>query len=292
VRTIMVIGANGFLGSSIVNYFGKKHKVIALFNKHILRFPGTTHFNYNLSDRDYMKRIISLTKPDTIIYCAGINDFVECAKNQRMAEAVNSYGPTLISSAADTVQHRFIYLSTAFVYDGKRGNYLETDVVLPQSAFGKYKLAGENYVRSKFMTYTVMRLSPVYGLGTIYHPSQFDQIRMKLQRGERVELPQNEMHSFLFVDIAMRGLEWVITQESRNRTYNLGGLTKVTWFDFGKLIAESFGFNPDLVMPAKGNFEEDVDFSLNGTDLVRLSQVDPLIMEQGLDLLKQQLIRR
>ena len=115
---------------------------------------------------------------------------------------------------------------------------------------------------------------------------------MKLQRGERVELPQNEMHSFLFVDIAMRGLEWVITQESRNRTYNLGGLTKVTWFDFGKLIAESFGFNPDLVMPAKGNFEEDVDFSLNGTDLVRLSQVDPLIMEQGLDLLKQQLIRR
>lgn len=292
MRTIMVIGANGFLGASIVNHFRKKHKVIATFNRNILRFPGVTHFNYNLSDRDYMKRIITLTKPDTIIYCAGVNDFLECARNPRLSEAVNAYGPVVLASASDTVQHRFIYLSSAYVYDGRRGNYLETDVVLPQSAYGKNKLAGENYVRSKFMTYTVVRFSPVYGLGTIYHPSQFDEIRMKLQKGERVELPQNEMHSFLSVDIAMKGLEWIIMQESRNRTYNLGGLTKVTWFDFGTILAETFGFDPTLIVPAKGSFEEDVDFSLNGTDLVKLSQIDPLILEQGFDLLKQQLIRR
>lgn len=287
----MVIGANGFLGASVVNYFRKKHKVIATFNKHILRFPGLTHFNYNLSDRDYMKRIISITKPDTIIYCAGINDFMECGKNPRMAEAVNGYGPVVISSAADTVQHRFIYLSSAYVYDGRRGNYTETDTVLPQSGYGKNKLSGENYVRSKFLTYTVLRMSPVYGLGTIYHPSKFDLIRMKLQRGERVELPQNEMHSFLYVDVAMKGLEWIITQESRNRTYNLGGLTKVNWFDYGIMIAEAFGFDTSLVVPAKGDFEEEVDFSLNGSDLVKQSQVDPLILEQGLDLLKQHLVR-
>lgn len=291
MKTILVVGANGFIGSNLVNYLKKRHRVVAAFNKHIIRFPGVSHYMYLLNDRDYMKRMIMIVKPDVIVYCAGINDFVECHKKPRVAEAVNSFGPVVISAASDTVPHRFIYLSTAYVYDGRKGNFSEGDVVLPQTTFGKGKLAGENYVRSKFLTYTILRFSPIFGIGSIYHPSVFDKMRIKLERGERVELPKNEVHSFLSMSVALRAIEWAATGETANHTYNLGGLTKLSWFDFGVLAAESLGFDSSLVVPAKGNFEEDVDFSLNGSDLVRQLQIDPLILEQGLDLLKQQLVR-
>ncbi|MEW6055439.1 MAG: sugar nucleotide-binding protein [Bdellovibrionota bacterium] len=292
MKTILVIGASGFIGSNVVNYLRKRHKVVAAFSRNILRFPGVSHFLYTLNDRDYMKRMIMLVKPDVIIYCAGVTDFVECAKKPRVAEAVNSFGPVVVAGASDTISHRFIFLSSAYVYDGRKGNFSEGDVVLPQTNFGKGKLAGENYVRSKFLTSTILRLSPVFGLGSLYHPSPFDRIRIKLERGQQVELPQNEIHSFLSINVALQAIEWAATSETQNRTYNLGGLTKLSWYEFGLLIAESFGFDPNLIVARPGQFDTEVDFSLNGSDLVRQLQIDPLILEQGLDLLKQELVCR
>jgi dTDP-4-dehydrorhamnose reductase len=290
MKTVLVIGASGFMGSNIVNHLRKRHRVVAAFNRNIIKYPGLSHYMYVLNDRDYMKRMITIVKPDVIIYCAGINDFVECHKKPRVAEAVNSFGPVVISAASDTVPHRFVFLSSAYVYDGRKGNFSEGDVVLPQTGYGKSKLAGENYVRSKFLSYTILRFSPVFGIGSIYHPSLFDRIRIRLERNERVELAKNEVHSFLSMGIALRAVEWAVTGETTNKTYNLGGLTKLSWFDFGVMVAESLGLDSSLVVPAKGNFDEDVDFSLNGSELVRTLQIDPLILEQGLDLLKQQMV--
>lgn len=291
MKTILVVGASGFIGSNVVAHLRKRHKVIAAFNKNVIRFPGVSHYIYMLNERDYMKRMLTLVRPDVIVYCAGVTDFMECATKPQAAEAVNSFGPVVIAGAADASVQRFIFLSTAYVYDGRKGNFIESDVVLPQTVFGKSKLAGENYVRSKLLNYSILRFSPIYGLGSIFHRSQFDNIRIKLARGEKVELATNEVHSFLSMEVALKAIEWTVTSETLNRTYNLGGLTKLSWFDFGSAIAQSFGFDPSLVVPTHGQFEDEVDFSLNGSEIVRQLQIDPLILEQGLDLLKQQLVR-
>jgi dTDP-4-dehydrorhamnose reductase len=113
---------------------------------------------------------------------------------------------------------------------------------------------------------------------------------MKLERGTRAELPENETHSFLSMDIALKAIEWVITQESKNATYNLGGLTKISLFEYGKLIAETLNFNPNLITPGQAQFQTDVDFSLNGSEIVTQLDIDPLTLEQGLNLLKKQLV--
>ena len=290
MKTILVIGSSGFLGSNIVHYLSKRHKVVAAFNKHVIKYPGITQTVCVLGDRDYMKRMISIVRPDVIIYAAGITDFVQCAKKPRMAELVNSFGPAVISGASDTISHRFIFLSTSYVYDGKKGNFSEVDVVLPQTTFGKSKLAGENYVRSKFLTYSILRFSPIYGSGSLYYPGIVAKIRMKLQRGEKVELSNTEMHSFVSINVALKAIEWAAISENQNKTYNLGGLTKLTWYDFGVMLADSLGFDSNLIVPVKGQFDEPVDFSLNGSELVKQLQIDPLILEQGLDLFKQQLV--
>jgi dTDP-4-dehydrorhamnose reductase len=285
------VGASGFLGSNIVNHLRKRHKVIAAFNRHIIRFPGVSHVLFSLADRDYLKRMLTLFRPDAIVYAAGINDFVECHKRPQHAELVNSHGPAAIAAAADTVPHRFIYLSSAYVFDGRKGNFVESDVVLPGTSFGKGKLTGENYVRSKFLDYTILRFSPIFGIGSIYHPSEFDKMRMRLQRGERIEMATNEIHSFLALSVALKAIEWAIVSETQSKTYNLGGLTKLSWHEFGIMVAESLGFDKNLIVPVKGQFDDNVDFSLNGSELIRRLQIDPLVLEQGLDLLKQQLVR-
>lgn len=286
----MVVGASGFLGSNLVQHLRKKHKVIAAFHRNIIKFPGASHASYSLLEREYMKRVFMLMRPDTVIYCAGINDFVTCAKFPQLADTVNSMGAVSISSAGDTVPHRLIYISSAYVYDGLKGNFAESDVVFPSTQFGKSKLSGENFIRSKSTTFSIFRLSPLIGTGSLYHQSVVDQIRMKLQKGLTVELPNNEIHSFLSVDVAMEAIEWAATQEARNATYNLGGLTKVSWYDFGVMLAEKLGFDPNLIVPGKGHLDQGGDFSLNGSDLLRQLDVDPLLLEQSLDLFQKKLV--
>lgn len=290
MKTVLIIGANGFLGSNLVLHLKRRHKVIAAFHRTKISYPGISHAVYMLKDKDYMKRLVTLSQPDVVVYCAGIDDIVECHSNPKPTEAVNSLGPVVISSAADLAPHRFVYLSTAYIYDGVKGNFSESDIVLPPTNYAKQKIAGENYVRSKFLQSTILRLSPVLGIGNYLHPSLIDKIRMRLQLQQEVELINNEQHSFLSMHVFLQVMDWVIGEETKNKTYNLSGLTKMSYYELGIAFAKKFGFDESLILPKKGLFEKEVDFSLNCSEIVKRLQVNPLIIEESLDLLQQELV--
>ncbi len=289
-KTVLIIGASGYLGSNLVRTLSKKHKVIAAFNQHIVHYAGKSSVVYTLSDREFMKRLFTLMNPDVMVYCAGINDFMECAKKIQLADAVNALGAISLSSAGDTVPHRLIYISSAYVYEGTRGNYDESDPVFPGTQFGKSKLAGENVIKGKATTYTIFRFSPLIGVGSIYYPSIFDKIRMKLQVGERVELPQDEFHNYLSIEKACEAIDWAIVNESKNEIYNLGGLTKLSWYDMGMRFANVLGFDENLIVPGKGQIDLAGDYSLNGSELIRQSNINPLLLEEAFDLFQKNLV--
>ena len=264
-----------------------------MFRKQIVRYEGTSHFVYSFDDRDYIKRLMTVLKPNVIIYAAGINDMLECHLKPKLADMIHSLGPVFFSAAAETVPHRYIYLSTSYVYDGRKGSYVETDVAFTETTLGRSKMAGENYIRGKSPTYTVFRLSPVVGLGSVFHPSFVDRMRNDLAIGKRHEMPENEHHSFLFIDTLLEAVEWAIQHESRNETYNLGGLTKLSTYEFGVELARKLGLDHKLIVPTKGTFKDHafLDFSLNGTKFVKNSQINPLILEESLDLFQKLLVR-
>jgi dTDP-4-dehydrorhamnose reductase len=292
MATVMVVGANGFLGSNIVEGLKNEHKVIALFRKEIMRFKGVSHFTYGIEDRDYLKRLMQILKPDFVIYAAGMNDFMECHLKEKVAEAVNTLGPVVFMGAAETISTRFIFISNSYVFDGSKGSYVEDDVVMADTTMGKTRLGGENYVRNKAQIYTILRCSPVLGIGSYSHTSLFDKMRIALSRGERFELPENEIHSFLSAETLLNAINWIIKNESANETYHLGGLTKLSTFEFGQDLAKSLGLDAKLIIPTRGTFQNKdfLDFSLDSSKFVTNSQIDTLVLEQCLDLFQQKLI--
>jgi len=54
-----------------------------------------------------------------------------------------------------------IFASSEFVFDGKKGNYKETDEVNPILLYGKQKVAIEDYIQSQFKDYLIFRLAKV-----------------------------------------------------------------------------------------------------------------------------------
>ncbi len=294
-KTILVIGGSGFLGSRIAMRLRDNFKVFATFRMNPVQLPGVSCIPFEISDRNWVKRVLYQTEPEVIIYAAGKENVGWCELYPRDAERLHTAGAASLSTMSTILQPKFIYLSDSYVFDGKKGNYKEDDIVLPLTSLGKTKIGGENYIRGKSLNYIVVRTSPVFGRGIGVNKSWLDRLRMKLSRGEKVELSTQEIHSFApisgFLDLMAR----LADSGPKNKILHYGGLTKITTYEFGVEFAKRFGFSPDLVAPAKpqGVRHEVVptyDYSLNSSNVIHTLKTNAFLLEEAFDLLEKEFV--
>ena len=296
IKTVLVVGGSGFVGTHIAKRLREQFRVFATYRSHPTSMQGVTFLPLAVENRVHAKKLIRSIAPQVIVYCAGSNDAAWAEAHPEEADNVHSSGASVLAEASSILQSKFIYLSNSYTFDGKRGNYHETDVALPHHAFGKMKVAGENYVRTKTLNWISIRSSPLIGRGVPLHPSFIDQIRMKLDRGIGVELSDHETHSFASVDGLAEMIAVLADSTQKNRILHYGGLTKLSHYAFAKEFARAFGFPENLVTlpqttePKRG--KDYSDYSLNCSAAVEALKINPLLLEQSFDLLKKQMIPR
>lgn len=299
-KAVLIVGGSGAIGSHLALRLREGYKVFATYHRHPIRIPGVTALPMNVFDRDWAKRIIYVTQPDVVVFTAGKNDVEWAEKNAQDADRIHAGGPVGISTLAAIFQPKFIFLSNSYVFDGNRGNFRESDVVLPPTQLGKSKVAAENYIRGRSLNYVIVRSSPVFGRGTAKNPTPLDLLRYRLERGERVELFGNELHSYAPISGLVELLARVIDGNIRNKYVHYGGLTNVTQVEFAKAFAKKFGYDPEKVIARQMasqhagstavNLADLFDYSLNSSFAVENLKIKPLLLEEGLDLLKKDLI--
>jgi dTDP-4-dehydrorhamnose reductase len=297
IKTVLIIGGSGFIGTHLAQRLREGYKVFATFHKGFTRIPGVTFIPLNIDNRNWVKRLMYSTQPDAVIYAAGNNQFEVAEHNSRYTELMHSAGPAVLASSADILQPRMIYLSNPYVFDGMKGNYHEIDTVLPWSTLGRMKLGGENAIRSKCLNYVILRSSPIFGRGNSGHLSFLDHLRMGLDRNRRIEVSHQELHSFSTTYELCEIIQRLIESGIRNRIMHFGGLTKITHFELAKAFATRFGYDPHLILQKaptqrRNGVAEDFqfDFSLNSTQVAETLKIKPLLLEESLDLINQQLI--
>jgi dTDP-4-dehydrorhamnose reductase len=292
VKCILIIGGSGFIGSHLAMRLREKHKVYATYQYNPLIIPNVTFFPSKLENRDWVKRMIYTIKPDVIIYATGDNDLDRAEKEDRRTEQLHGAGPATVANVSELVHSKFIYISNSYVFDGNRGNYHESDIALPWSVLGKAKVSGENYIRGKCLDYVLIRPTPLYGRGLGHQFTLLDRMRRALDQGLKFELPTQELHGFASVNDFSDMMSHVIDAGVHNRILHFGGVTKVDYYTFGKMFAETFGYDPSLIVQAKkkqqksGNElidEPTMDYSLNCSMMAELLKVKPLDLQESLD---------
>ena len=98
----------------------------------------------NILDINSIERIIKKIKPKILIHCAGLSRPMKIhKKNISKSIDLNIIGSANITKICKKYKIKLIYFSTGYVYEGTRGNYLETDPVKPFNNYGLSKLGGE-----------------------------------------------------------------------------------------------------------------------------------------------------
>ena len=131
-----ITGANGLIGNYLVQTAPK-------FAPH-WRVRALTRDQLDLLDFAAVRREFQKDQPQLIIHCAAVSTIADAQSNPDLARRVNVDVTALLAGLAAEIP--FVFFSSDLVFDGRKGNYVETDAVNPIHVYGETKAAAEQIV--------------------------------------------------------------------------------------------------------------------------------------------------
>jgi len=151
---VMVFGASGLLGQELVKEFSGE-QLIALSSK-----------DADLRDPSRLRAVIRGSRPEWIILAAAYTDVDGCESNRDLAFGVNTQGAIHVAQAARETGSRLIFLSTDYLFDGKKGvPYVASDTRNPISVYGESKAQAEERLLEILPDVCIVRTSWLFGPG-------------------------------------------------------------------------------------------------------------------------------
>ncbi|MDD7703051.1 MAG: dTDP-4-dehydrorhamnose reductase [Lachnospiraceae bacterium] len=161
MKKILLTGCNGQLGRAIQKEYGD---TVEFLRTDFIDAEGITRLD--ISDIDQVMNFARAEKPDAIINCAAFTNVDGCETNEDAAFKANAIGPRNLAIASQETGAKLIHVSTDYVFEGNGTRpYVESDTPNPVSAYGRTKLAGEQFVRDFADRYFILRTAWLYGDG-------------------------------------------------------------------------------------------------------------------------------
>lgn len=139
VDNILITGATGLLGKELVKILKDK------FNNINLHYP--TSKKLNILNLNQLQSYFANNKIDLVIHCAAYTDTKRAEIDLINCMNVNIVGTCNVVSCCAENNIKLVYISTDHVFDGEKGDYINSDYVNPISKYAKSKTAGEFAVK-------------------------------------------------------------------------------------------------------------------------------------------------
>lgn len=254
---VLITGSNGLLGQKLIKFCmnqGLSFKGVSIGPN---RNPECLEKDYqsldltNYTEVDYFFRENEFTH---IIHTAAMTNVDACELNPDLCFEINHKASTYLFDIAQSKNIHFTFLSTDFVFDGKKGDYSEGDVPNPLSAYGRSKwMAEQNIILSPYSNWAISRTIIVYGKGHAINKSNiFSWLINELSQGNQVSLITDHFRAPTWAeDLAEACL--AIVQKNKKGIYHLSGPETLSIYEIGLRVAKYLGVSEDLIIPINSN---------------------------------------
>jgi len=248
---VWVTGAGGLIGHqvAIAAQTPSRHQV-----------AGLTRGDLDLLDSRAVERRFLATSPALVIHCAAISTAGACASHPELARQVNVDVTRRLAELCAEVP--FIFLSTDLVFDGRRGNYVETDAVNPLNLYAETKAEAEQCVLAN-PRHFVIRTSLNAGISPTGDRSFLEQTRRAWEEGKTLKLFTDEFRSPIGAAVTARAI-WALAStvplpppdatasrgpiharatNTGTNLFHVAGTERLNRLQIGELLAEQW---PDL----------------------------------------------
>jgi dTDP-4-dehydrorhamnose reductase len=245
---ILVIGATGMLGKDFVSFFSKLngYEVYAISrNKSfVLPYSNIKIIHIDVTDSELFSSCIKEIDPQIIIHSAALTNIDACEENKDYALWLHSNIIKVISLTCPKA--KFVYISTDSVFNGYEGNYSENDIPDPLNYYATTKYLGEKNTSALMNDYIIVRTN-IYGYHLFEQPSLSEWALSNLKKGQTCT-----GFTDVFFNPVYTGQLTTIVKKLIDINYqgiiNLSSDTFVSKYQFLKMVAEHFGYDPNLIL--------------------------------------------
>lgn len=148
---VIIIGATGMLGSAAYRLFAGSSGFEVVGTIRGLTPPPQLPLGpsarivggVDVTDFDLLIRLFGRERPDVVMNCVGVVKQLDAAKDPLVSIKLNALLPHQLAALCGASRARLVHVSTDCVFDGKKGNYKETDFSDASDLYGRTKYLGE-----------------------------------------------------------------------------------------------------------------------------------------------------
>ncbi len=304
IRTILVTGGCGFIGSNFVRYLLQSHDY-KIINVDKLTYAGnlenlsdiSDHPNYefvrgDIADKALIEGLAS-KEIDAVINLAAESHVDRSIEDPRIFIETNVLGTqALLEAARKYGIHRFVQISTDEVYGslGPRGSFKEMSPLAPNSPYSASKTAADLLVRAYYKT---------YGLATIitrcsnnYGPYQFPEKLIPLMITNALEnkpLPVYgdgmNVRDWIHVEDHCRAIDLIMHRGKEGEIYNIGANNELPNIEIVKIILKRLNKPESLIKFVEDRPGHDLRYAIDSDKLRDELGWDVMYpFEEGIDL--------
>jgi dTDP-4-dehydrorhamnose reductase len=247
-KRLFITGGTGFLGGHLLLQSVGEWEVFASVRSHHPTVPCVHWVKMDLADEKAVLSGFAAAKPDAVIHAGAMSNVDRCETEREKALAVNTQSSALLARLCDNSGARMVFVSSDMVFDGEKGNYLETDPVGPVNYYGETKRIAEEWILAGCSRAVCGRSALIYGVPAIGGTSFSYQILKRLEAGEEIGLFKDQYRSPIPVQsLASALLE--LASSSLTGILHLGGSERIDRYTFGIRIAEMRKYPKSLIKP-------------------------------------------
>ncbi len=231
---VLVTGAAGQLGATMVRELGRDLEVVAL-----------ARAQFELTQERAVLAEVSRWRPNVIVNCAAYNA-VDLAEDEPVtALEVNALAVRTLARAAASVDARLVHYSTDFVFDGTASlPYAEDDTPNPRSVYAASKLLGEWFARDAPRHY-VLRVESLFGGPN--GNSSVDKIVGAILEGRDVRVFVDRTVSPSYVGDVVSATRRLLRLGAPDGLYHCVNSGQVTWLGLAEEVVRVLGRPARLV---------------------------------------------
>jgi dTDP-4-dehydrorhamnose reductase len=271
---LLITGASGYLGRHLVARAGARWR---LSGTHLRGAPPTGLDSRQLEVRDAaaVERLLRELQPQVVLHTA----------YQRDDPSVTIEGTRNLARSCGRLGARLMLVSTDLVFDGRRGQYRESDPTSPVESYGASKVEAEREVLAQGGV--VARTSLIYGFNPL-DPITEKLVVKPLQGGEPSTLFLDELRCPVYAPDLADALLELASMEFQGLIH-LSGPQRLNRYELGVRLAHRLGLDPSglragraadlsLLRPADCSLDTSLARRLLKT---RLRSVDEVVAARG-----------